>query len=54
MILLIIVILIMIMITIIIIVVIIIRAIVQYYREFTKGVLVKGGLAIRQVFNLHI
>ena len=23
-------------------------------REFTKGCLVKGGLAIRHVFNLHI
>ena len=23
-------------------------------REFTKGGLVKGGLAIRHVFNLHI
>ena len=23
-------------------------------REFTKGALVKGGLAIRCVFNLHI
>ena len=24
------------------------------FREFTKGGLVKGGLAIRHVFNLHI
>ena len=24
------------------------------YREFTKGGLVKGGVAIRHVFNLHI
>ena len=25
-----------------------------YYREFKKGGLVKAGLAIRHVFNLHI
>ena len=30
------------------------RGTLAFGREFTKGGLVKGGLAIRHVFNLHI